>query len=127
MRLLLDEDSQGRVLVRLLRAAGHDVLTVEEAGLHARSDPEVLADAQRQQRVLLTRNGRDFQALHEADPVHSGILVEYQGRDPARNMKEADIVRAIGNLDASGWDLTGQFVALNAWSFPAPPDSPSAH
>ena len=41
-------------------------VTVEEAGLHARSDPEVLAWAQREQRVLLTRNGSDFEALHEA-------------------------------------------------------------
>ena len=118
MRLLVDEDSQGRILVRLLRAAGHDVRTVEEAGLHAQGDPEVFALAKREQRVVLTRNVKDFEALHEADAAHPGILVEYQDRDPAKNMKEADIVRAIGNIEAIGWDIAGQFVALNAWNYP---------
>ena len=73
---------------------------------------------------LVTRNGKDFAVLHEADRTHAGILVEYQDRDPTKNRKEADVVRAIGNLDASGWDLTGQFLALNAWSFAAPGDAP---
>jgi uncharacterized protein with PIN domain len=117
MRLLVDEDSQGRILVRLLRAAGHDVLTVEEAGLHSQGDPEVFALAKQEQRVILTRNVRDFEALHEADPAHPGILVEHQDRDPAKNRKEADIVRAIGNIEATGWDISGQLVALNAWSY----------
>jgi putative protein kinase ArgK-like GTPase of G3E family len=117
MRLLLDEDSQGRILVRLLRAAGHDVVTVEEAGLRAQGDPEVFAHAQRERRVVLTRNGRDFQVLHEANPGHGGVLVEHQDRNPAKNMNEADLVRAIGNLEASGWDIAGQFVAINAWSY----------
>ena len=117
MRLLADEDSQSRILIRLLREAGHDVLTVNEAGLHTHGDQEVFARAQSEQRVLLTRNGKDFEALHEADQTHPGILVEYQDRDPAKNLKVADTVRAIGNLEASGWDLTGQFIALNAWIF----------
>jgi uncharacterized protein with PIN domain len=117
MRLLVDEDSQGRILVRLLRAAGHDVLTVEEAGLHSQNDSEVFALAKRGQRVVLTRNVKDFEALHEADAAHSGILVEHQDRNPTKNMKEADIVRAIGNIKATGWDTAGQFVALNAWNY----------
>ena len=119
MRLLMDEDSQGRILVRRLREAGHDVLTVKEAGLHAHSDPEVFALARTENRVLLTRNVKDFEALHEAHAVHPGILVEHQDRDPAKNMKEADIVRAIGNLQASGWSPAGQFVAINAWNYTA--------
>src|SRR5260221_512560 len=115
MRLLVDEDSQGRILARLLREAGHDILTVEAAALHAHSDPEVFALAQQENRVLLTSNVKDFEALHEADVGHPGILAEHQDRDPRKNMKEADIVRAIGNIESSGWDITGQFVAINAW------------
>ena len=119
MRLLIDEDSQGRMLVRRLREAGHDVLTAEEADLLGHSDPEVFALAQRERRVLLTRNVRDFQALHAADAEHPGILVEHQDRDPLKNMKEADIVQAIANIEGSDWNLTGQFVALNAWNYTA--------
>ena len=37
-RLLMDEDSQSRVLVSFLRAAGHDVLTVNEAGIAGSPD-----------------------------------------------------------------------------------------
>jgi hypothetical protein len=114
---MLDEDSQGRILVRRLREAGHDVLTVGEAELEAPTDAEVLAHARKELRVLLTRNVRDFLALHTIDPMHPGILGEHQDRDPAKNMSEGDIVRAIENLQKSGWNLTGQFVALNAWNF----------
>ncbi len=120
MRLLLDEDSQRRMVVRLLREVGHDVLTVGEAGLDAHSDLQVLALAKREQRVLLTRNVQHFLMLHEADPTHAGILGEYQDRDPSKNMTGWQIVRSIENLAASGWDLAGQFVSLNAWNFAAP-------
>jgi predicted nuclease of predicted toxin-antitoxin system len=122
MRLLLDEDSQGRRLARLLREAGHDVLTVGEARLDAHTDAEVLAGAKREDRVLLTRNVKDFRALHETDVKHPGILTEHQDRDPAKNMSAAEIVRAIGSIEASGWNVAGQFIAINAWNFPAGSD-----
>lgn len=56
LRLLVDEDSQARTLVRLLVEAGHDVLTAEVAGLNSLDDAEVLARAIHEQRTLLTRN-----------------------------------------------------------------------
>ena len=120
MRLLLDEDSQGKLIVRLLREGGHDVETVSEAGLEARRDPEVLEYARQAGRVLLTRNVRDFLELHEVNADHPGVLVEYQDRDPANNMSASDIVRAIRNLGQSHWSLAGQFVALSAWNFTVP-------
>ena len=115
LRLLIDEDTQARVLVAQLRAAGHDVLTAGEAGLEAKTDADVLAYARTEQRLLLTRNGADFQALHEDDPVHPGILVIYQDHDPKKNLTYPAIVQAIANLEASGWEMAGQFIALNAW------------
>src|SRR5690242_12133615 len=124
MRLLLDEDSQGRLPARLLREAGHDVRTVGDAQLEAHTDAEVLADAKREGRVLLTRNVKDFRTLHEADARHPGILAEHQDRDPTKNMSSAEIVRAIDNIESSGWDVAGQFIALNAWNFPAIRDAP---
>ena len=117
MRLLLDEDSQGRVVIRLLREAGHNVVTVSEVELVARSDADVFAFARQERRVLLTRNIRDFLALHDAHPEHPGILGVHMDKDVAKNMKDAEIVRATSNLEQSGWDIAGQFVALNAWNY----------
>lgn len=115
MRLLVDEDSQARTLVRLLVEAGHDVLTVEAAGLNAMADREVLARAVHEQRALLTRNCGDFLALHGEAPDHRGILAIYQDSDPAKNMSYPDIVRALANLTASGMSLSREFIVVNAW------------
>ena len=63
MRLLVDEDSQSKRLVHLLREAGHDVLTVAEVGLKAHEDAEVFAFAKREERVVLTRRGKELAAV----------------------------------------------------------------
>ena len=115
MRLLVDEDTQARTLVRLLREDGHDVLTAQEAGLNALADSEVLIEAMRTGRVLLTHNCADFRALHTREPVHPGILCVYRDREPARNLDHGDIVRCIKNVESSGMALEGEFIALNAW------------
>lgn len=115
MRLLLDEDSQGNVLVRLLLGAGHDIETVTEAGMAGEADPAVLAYAKRAGRILLTRNVKDFLRLHEADSSHCGILVEHQDADPAKNMSYPQIAAAVGKIEASGWNLQGEFVSINPW------------
>ncbi len=115
MKLLLDEDSQGNVLVRLLRDAEHDVETVAGAGMAGQSDLAVLAYAMAAGRVLLTRNGRDFLLLHQADADHAGILVEHQDTDASKNMTYRQIATAIAKIETSGWDVRGQFVSINAW------------
>lgn len=115
MRLLVDEDTQAKTLVRLLREAGHDVLTAEAAGLNSMADAEVLRRANQEQRVLLTRNCADFRALHDAIPDHFGILAVYQDADPAKNPSYADIVRALANLSSSGVSVSGAFIVVNAW------------
>lgn len=115
MRLLVDEDSQARTLLRLLDAAAHDVLTADAAGLNAMADAEVLARATRDGRVLLTRNCGDFRSLHEETDGHPGILAVFQDADLSKNMSYSEIVRAIGNVESSGMELGGQFVVLNAW------------
>ena len=116
MRLLVDEDSQARTLVRLLVTAGHDVLTAAEAGLNSLTDAEVLARAVAEGWVLLTRNGADFLAMHRQGGAHRGILAVYQDADPARDMTYDDIVRAIGNVERSAAQ-DGAFVILNAWKW----------
>ena len=114
-RLLVDEDSQAVVLVALLVAAGHDVMKVSEAGLAAADDEVVLAFARSDDRVLVTRNARDFRALHDLDCNHAGILVVFRGNDSSKNMSYTDIARAISSVEADGLEVAGQFVALNAW------------
>ena len=115
MKLLLDEDSQGRSLVQLLRAAGHEVLTVGEASLSAHTDAEVLIYAGRERRYLLTANVRGFLALHAANPDHAGILCDHQSEDPGKNMTDSGILRAITHLQVAGWDLSGMMISLNDW------------
>ncbi len=44
LKLLIDEDSQAKVLVSMLRKASHNVVTVNELGLMSQPDEAVLAD-----------------------------------------------------------------------------------
>lgn len=117
LRLLVDEDTQAHLLVELLRADGHDVLTVSEASLTAKPDLRVLNFARCEQRVLLTRNCDDFLILHEANPVHAGILAIYQDATPRKTMNYTTIVRTIANLESTGLLLQGQFIVLNHYNW----------
>lgn len=81
-RLIIDEDSQDKVLVRLLREAGHDVVTVNEAGLMSQPDSKVFHHAVDKNRIILTLNCRDFKTLHQSNSNHPGIFVVYQEADP---------------------------------------------
>jgi predicted nuclease of predicted toxin-antitoxin system len=74
-RLYADEQYPFPV-VTFLRALGHDVLTVQEAGKGGLQipDDEVLAFATSQGRAVLTLNRYDFKQLHLAQPDHAGII-----------------------------------------------------
>lgn len=117
LRLLVDEDTEAHLLVELLRADGHDVLTVSEASLTAKSDQTILNFARSEQRVVLTRNCDDFFILHEADPAHSGILAIYQDAAPRKSMNYAAIVRSIANLKSTRLALLGQFIVLTQYKW----------
>lgn len=70
-------------VVRELRALGHDVLTVAEAGNAGQriSDEAVLAYATQVERAVLTINRRDFIRLHRQGVDHAGIVVCTQDAD----------------------------------------------
>lgn len=86
LRLLIDEDAQDKRLVKLLREASHDVVTVNEVDLMSQPDPIVLAYAQENNRLLLTFNCDDFEALHQENLNHPGILAVYQNANFAKDM-----------------------------------------
>lgn len=117
LKLFIDEDTQDKLLVKLLRNAGHDVFTVNEAGLMGQADPLVFNYAKEQERLLLTYNCGDFETLHRQTPHHSGILVVYRDFNSLKNMSFKAIVKAIANLEEAAMDLTNQFISLNHWNY----------
>jgi predicted nuclease of predicted toxin-antitoxin system len=80
LRLLLDANLSPRGIAARLREAGHDVLALaEDATFEGLPDPQVLELAASQQRLLITRNSRDFAPLArqwaEAGRPHAGIIL----------------------------------------------------
>jgi predicted nuclease of predicted toxin-antitoxin system len=117
LQLLIDEDSQAKSLVNLLRKAGHDVVTVNEADLSGKIDALVLDYARANKRILLTRNCDDFKALHQANSIHPGILAIYQNQNTSKDMSRKEIVYAIANLEAANILIANQFITLNHWNY----------
>lgn len=80
MRLLLDANLSPKRAGSVLQKRGHDVLSLaSDATLGALDDPQVLELAAEQDRILVTRNSRDFAPLlrewAEADRHHAGCIL----------------------------------------------------
>lgn len=117
LKLFVDEDIQDKLLVKLLRNAGHDVITVNEAGLGGSPDSIVLDYARTNDRLVLTYNCNDFEELHKVQPLHPGILAVYRDNNSSKNMSFKEIVKAIANLEAAMMPLANQFISLNQWNY----------
>src|SRR5262245_15122591 len=119
MRLYLDDDSAATLLVQRLRNAGHDVQLPHTIGLSGEPDPVHLTHAISDTRVLLTKNYRDFEYLHNlivmAKGHHPGILVVRQDNDPKRDLTPRGIVRAIAKLETAGVPVVDSYHVLNQW------------
>src|SRR6516165_5000652 len=119
MNLYLDDNSAKASLGNLLRRAGHQVALPTDHGLDGAPDPRHLASCAGQTQVLLTRDHDDFLDLHDLVQAthghHPGILVVRADNDPARDMRDRDIVRALANLEAAGVPITNEFHILNHW------------
>jgi predicted nuclease of predicted toxin-antitoxin system len=117
LSLLVDEDSQGKLLVSLLKKAGHTVETTNEAGLRTAPDSVVLAYAIANELVLLTQNCSDFVDLAigivEAGEHHPGVLLVYKDNDPSKDMDAATIVQAVKNLTKTKLSLADKIIVLN--------------
>jgi predicted nuclease of predicted toxin-antitoxin system len=97
LRLLLDANLSPRGIAAKLREAGHDVLALaEEATYEGLPDPQVLELAATEQRVLITRNSRDFAPLArqwaEAGRSHAGIVLIWT----LDHSQFAEILAAVG-------------------------------
>lgn len=80
MRLLLDANLSPRGVAARLRENRHDVLALaEDATYEGLPDPQVLELAAAEQRILITRNSRDFAPLArqwaEAQRSHAGLIL----------------------------------------------------
>src|SRR5438874_13392383 len=102
MQLYLDDDSVDSILIRMLIAAGHDLLTPAAAGSEGQEDSIHLMRSILMNRSLLTRNYEDFKLLHDlvllSGGHHPGILIIRKDNDPSRDMSNRAIVGSIGNL-----------------------------
>lgn len=65
LRFLFDQHVNAPAL-RQLRSEGVDIVHVAEAGLSEAGDPDILAWAVKEDRIVVTRNYRDFAPLAEA-------------------------------------------------------------
>lgn len=80
MRLLLDANLSPKRIGAALEQRGHDVLSLaSDAGLGALADPQVLELAAQQDRIVITRNARDFAPLlrewGQANLHHAGCIL----------------------------------------------------
>jgi hypothetical protein len=80
MRLLLDAHVSGRTVGKALIEGGHDVRALDsEIELEGLPDPQVLALAAAEGRVLVTANIRDFEPLLRewagATRSHAGVIL----------------------------------------------------
>ena len=80
MRLLLDANLSPKRIGTVLEQRGHDVLSLAtDTALGALDDPQVLELAADQERIVVTRNARDFAPLlrewAEAGRHHAGCIL----------------------------------------------------
>lgn len=113
-RLYLDEDILPD-LARVLRSAGHDVVSAHETGALGLTDEEQLERAAADDRALLTFNFHDFLRIGRewflAGRWHAGIVVSYHQyrrqelRELTRNVSRILSDLSAGDLENAVWIL----------------------
>jgi len=105
-----------RSLVFGLRARNVDVLTASEAGMINHGDPDQLAAASADRRVLFTFNVADYCVLHQSwmaqQRSHAGIVVARQQRYPVGEQLRR-LMRLIGSITAE--EMRNRIEFLSAW------------
>ena len=106
MKLVADESCAGAV-IRALRSAGHDVLSIAESAKGS-LDEEVIAQALDAERVLVTED-KDFGELVFARSRASAGVVLIRFHRRARKAKPGAVVEAI---EKKGDRLPGSFTVI---------------
>jgi predicted nuclease of predicted toxin-antitoxin system len=118
MLLYLDDDIIEKILVRMLKAAGHDLIIPADVGLSGADDPVHLTETIRTGRILLTFNAKDFEKLHNlviaSSGHHPGVLVVRKDND-RRDMSQKAIVHSLDRLIARGALIPDHFIVLNQY------------
>ena len=130
----LDEGIAER-LAALLIARRHPAVSTRDAGNKGLPDPQQLAFARATERVLITCNGRDFAALHEAlvtwaalwgvsrVSAHHGILLVPTGNE----IDAEDLAAIVVELVEREPDLRGRCFTWrwrDGWQEFLPPEQP---
>ena len=101
MRFLLDQN-QSPLLAELLNNAGHDAIHVRDIGLRQATDSEILSQAKREQRVLISAD-TDFGELLASSRDHTPSVLLLRRHDRRRVQAVAELILA--NLDTITDDL----------------------
>jgi hypothetical protein len=118
LNLYLDDCADSTLLVDLLRQAGNTVVRPRDAGIMGQDDDVHLAYAVEHNLILVTKNPQDFRILHAQVPNHHGIFAIHQDNDVSRDMSDAEIVAAVGKIEATvlhGYQIAREFHSLNDW------------
>jgi predicted nuclease of predicted toxin-antitoxin system len=119
MKLYLDDCADADLLADLLRRAGNEVYTPRTERLLGARDPVHLEHAVIRKLVLITKNSKDFRALHfqylATGRRHYGILLIHEYKVRSKNLAPFEIVAAIDNLERSGIPIVNEVHNLNHW------------
>jgi hypothetical protein len=119
MRLYLDDNLTDRRVIAELQRASHTVVRPADLGAAGAADAHHFAHAIRHTAALLTRNYKDFIALHDLIRVagghHHGLLLVYLENDPTRDITPRSLATAIARLEAAAVPLVDQVYVLNHW------------
>jgi len=113
VKLLLDENLSSAVAVALCRE-GVDAAHLRDRGLTGATDPEVLARAYDEDRILVTANVADFHALAKAADLHAGIVFVEDGdlmRDEQIELMR-QVVAAIDAQHEAGRDMINRVMRV---------------
>lgn len=106
IRLLADENFDGRVLARICKERSDlDVVRVQDEGLGSTPDPEILAWAAQEGRILLTHDKKTMGPFAHArvragQPMPGVCLVK---RDAPLGLIIGDLLILLANTPAEEW------------------------
>lgn len=109
MRLLLDADLSHRWIAAPLEEKGHDVIALQaDEARRSLPDEPVLRLATTEQRILVTRNGRDFHPLARAwaeeQRSHAGMILIWSVQSDAFNEIVSGVQRLLERYpDSETW------------------------